>query len=96
MPKYIITDEAEDDIDEILAYIAEDNFEAALDVYSRFLEVFKMLANNPNAGRLRTELNETWRSFPVGNYLIFYRLWARDVSITRVLHSARELDEIIN
>ncbi len=96
MLKYIITDDAEDDIDEILDYIAEDDFTAALDLYNRFLELFRILADNPNAGRLRADLNETWRSFPTGNYVIFYRNWAEEISIMRVLHSARDFNELIN
>jgi toxin ParE1/3/4 len=96
MAKYIVTREAEDDIDEILAYIAADNFEAALRLYNRFLELFEILADNPGAGRERSELKEGMRSFPEGNYLIFYRTWAGKISITRVLHGARDLDELFS
>jgi hypothetical protein len=32
----------------------------------------------------------------LGNYLIFYRLWAGKVAITRVIHSARDLEEIFS
>ena len=96
MAKYIVTREAEDDIDEILAYIAVDNFAASLSLYDRFIELFEMLADNPRAGRERSELKEGIRSFPDGNYLIFYRIWAGKVSIVRVLHSARDLDELFS
>ena len=96
MPKYIITREADDDITEILAFIASDNFSAAMNLYDRFIQLFEMLADNKCAGRERPELKEDLRSFPEGNYLIFYRQWAGNVAIVRVIHAARDLDEIFS
>lgn len=96
MAKHIITREAEADIDEMLAYIASDNFDASLVFYDRLINQFERLADNPMAGRARPELNEGLRSFPLGSYLIFYRVWAGEVAITRVIHSARDLDEIFS
>lgn len=92
----IITPEAEEDIDEILAYIALDNFEASIAFFARLIDRFETLAANPKAGRERPEINEGLRSFPHGNYLIFYRVWAGGVAITRVIHSARDLDEMFD
>jgi len=94
MPKYIITREAGEDINGILAYIAAENFSAALAFYDRLEGIFAMLADNKNAGRERPELKEDLRSFPEGNYLIFYRPWAGKIAIVRVIHGARDLDEI--
>lgn len=96
MAKYTITREAEDDIDEILAFIAADNFDASLALYGRLIDLFEMLADNPKAGRERPDLKEGQRSFPAGNYLVFYRVWAGDIAITRVLHSARDLGELFS
>jgi toxin ParE1/3/4 len=53
-----------------------------------------MLAENPKSGRERAEIKQDLRSFPEGNYLIFYREWAGIVAIVRVLHGARDLDEM--
>jgi toxin ParE1/3/4 len=55
-----------------------------------------MLADNSKLGRERPELSEHLRSFPEGNYLIFYREWAGRIAIVRVLHGARDLDEIFS
>jgi len=96
MAKYIITSEAERDIDEVLAYIASDNYDASLLFYNRLVELFEMLGVNPKAGRERPELSEKLRNFPLGNYLIFYRVWTGKIAITRVLHSARDLDELFS
>lgn len=96
MSRAIITPEAEEDIDEIIAYIASDNFDASVAFYDRLIELFQTLANNPEAGRTRPDLEHGLRSFPFRNYLIFYRIWAGRVAISRVLHSARDLDEIFS
>lgn len=94
MAKYIVTRQAEADMDEIFAYISADNLEAAIRFYDRLLDLFRMLAENPKSGRERRELQEGIRSFPEGNYLIFYRLWAGRIAIVRLVHAARDLDEI--
>lgn len=96
MAKFIVTSEAQGNIDEILAYIAADNFEAAITFYDRLLDVFRMLGENPKAGREREELQEWLRSFPFGNYLIFYRKWTDKIAIARVIHTSRDLDEIFS
>jgi toxin ParE1/3/4 len=96
MPDFIISREAEDDINEILDFIANDNFDASISLYARMIDTFEMLADNPMAGRDRADLKDGMRYFPIGSYLIFYRVWAGKVSITRVLHAARDLDEIFS
>lgn len=94
MGKYVITRQAQEDIDEILVYIAADNLNAAISFNDRLVELFELLADNAKAGRERPELKEDIRSFPEGNYLIFYRLWAGKTAIVRVIHGGRDLDEI--
>ena len=96
MADFIVICEAEDDIDDILAFISIDNFEASVELYGQFVDIFKMLAENPGAGRESSELEHGLRSFPIGSYLIFYRGWANRVSISRVLHGARDFDEIVS
>lgn len=91
MAKCIISREAEEDIDDILEYIALDNFEASIAFYGRLTALFDMLADNPEAGRGRPEIKEDIRSFPDGNYLILYRSWAGQIAIVRVLHAGRDI-----
>jgi toxin ParE1/3/4 len=50
-----------------------------------------MLSDHPHAGQRRTELRPCLRSFPVGNYLIFYRPLRGGVELVRVLHGARDV-----
>ncbi len=96
MGKYRISDDAEADIDEILVYIADDSVEAALALFSKFVDCFEMLANWNESGRVRTELADSLRSFPIGSYLIFYEIRGREVFIVRVLHGTRDIETIFD
>ena len=95
MAEYSISSKAEIDIAEILLYISDDDAVAAFAFERRLFGVFDLLADNPLAGRKRDELKEDTRSFAVGRYVIFYRIWAGDVAIVRVRHSAREIDRLL-
>ena len=95
MGKYIVTPEAEEDLLDIALYIARDNIDAAISHNRRFYEIFQMLADNSATGRERPEIEAGLRSFPEANYHIFYRVWAGKVAISRVIHAARDLDEIV-
>jgi toxin ParE1/3/4 len=54
----------------------------------------KMLAETPGMGRKRDELVPNLRSFPVGNYLIFYRPVNQGIEVLRVMHGARDIPSI--
>src|SRR5436190_23675456 len=81
-----------DDLREILDYIASDSPYAARVVNERIEQTFRMLAQNPHAGRARPELAPEMRSFPTGSNVIFYRFSQNEVFIVRILHAARDSD----
>ncbi len=94
MARYIVTSGCDVEILEIVRYIAADDVDSAIAFYERLKALFELIAENPRMGRERPELSEGLRSFPVGNYVIFYRIWARDVAIVRVIHGARDYDRL--
>lgn len=94
MASYSLTDPAEEDLTEILSYIAADNIEAAASMYYRFHGRFEMLADVPKAGRSRDELVVGLRSFAEGSYIVFYRIVSGSVEIIRVLHGARDIESL--
>lgn len=96
MAKAIVSRDARDDLSDIYDYIAADNVSAAFRLIDRFGKIFVTVAANPRMGRVRPELGERIRSIPDGNYIIFYRRWADTILIVRVLHAARDLDEIFS
>ena len=46
---------------------------------------------NPLAGRTRSELVEGLRSFPVGNYVLFYRPAGGGIELIRALSGYRDI-----
>ena len=95
MRRYRLSRRAKKDLDEIWLYIARDNIEAATRFVDLLTDKFPLLADSPRMGRLREDLQPDLRSFPVKNYLIFYRsLGKTGVAIVRVVHGARDLKSL--
>ena len=93
---YRLTRRARLDLLDIWQHIARDNETAA----DRFIDVLTQkcgfLGENPYAGRARDELRPGYRSFPVGQHVIFYRVVKSDVRIMHVIHGRRDLDTALN
>jgi toxin ParE1/3/4 len=94
MPRVIRSPEAQLDIDEIARHIAQDNMNAALRWLDSLDEQLKKLAHFPGMGPKRDELGAGLRSWPLGNYLIFYRDAKGGIEVARVLHGARNLRRV--
>lgn len=89
--RYEVPLQAIRDMNSIWAYIAKDSEEAATRLVDKFLEEFENLAAMPGTGRRREELAPGLHSFPVGNYLIFYRIESEIIRIVRIVHGSRDL-----
>lgn len=97
MANYVLVPEARNDLLEIFNYIASDSVEAALRVHGRFLEVFELLAENPDVGHYRDDLTtRPVRFFPVYSYLVVYLVDTSPVQIVRVLGGAQDVERILN
>ncbi len=68
---YIISFQAELDLNEIWEYIAEDDLSSANKLIQKFEDNFNKLSDMPNMGIKRQEIKEYLRSFSVGNLLFF-------------------------
>jgi toxin ParE1/3/4 len=79
------------DLIDIWQFIADDNEAAADRLLDRIEGVLLTLRDNPLAGRGRSELAADVRSFPVGNYVIFYRAIDDGVEVIRVLNGYRDI-----
>ena len=91
MPRVRRTPASRGDYREIHDYIALDSPQNSAAVLSRFDARLEMLARNNLIGRPRPELAANLRSFPEGNYVIFYRPIDDGIELIRVLHSARDI-----
>lgn len=102
MPRFTVSPEAQKDLDQIHAHISGDNPDAADRVLEAALATFEALAKMPGMGRPRTFKHSglsglrSFRAEGFRNYLIFYRPAAAGVEIVRVLHGARDLDQLFS
>jgi toxin ParE1/3/4 len=90
------TPASQHDYAEIWAYIAEHNIVAADKLLRKLDETVLFLSQFPRAGPARPELRPGVRSFPVGQYVIFYRPVTDGIELLRVLHGKRNLRRILN
>ena len=84
------------DLLDIWDYIATDSTAQADKMSEAFDRVFSLVAENPEMGRARDELEVGLRSFPVGHYVIFYAAIESGIEVLRVLHSARDVEAIMD
>jgi toxin ParE1/3/4 len=85
---------ARTDILDIWTYVAADNPAAADHVLERIERVLQSISEHPEMGRERSEIMPGLRSFAVMSWVVFYRIADESVVVARVLHGARDLDEL--
>jgi toxin ParE1/3/4 len=91
---YRLSAQARQDLLHIWNYIAEDSEPAADRFIDLLIHHFELLGNNPHAGRRRDELRTGYRSFPVGQYVIFFRFMDDGIQIMRVIHGKRDIGSL--
>ncbi len=90
--------EVEAELDQIWYYVARES--GSIDVADRLIDSitrrFLLLAGHPYLGRRRDDdLRPGLRSFPVGEYVIIYRIEEADVLILHVLHGRRDIETLL-
>lgn len=89
---------AEEDLDEIISYIAVDNLRAAEALATRIEKSLLHLSVHPYLGRIPNEeelANAGYRYLIVENYLIFYIVEDREIVIHRIIHGARDYRRLL-
>jgi toxin ParE1/3/4 len=94
MPIVQRTEQADEDLMDIWAYIAQDNPRAADRLSDEIESKFILLSEQPYLGPARPDIAPELRYFPVGNYLILYREIAEGIEVARVIHGARRLSNL--
>jgi toxin ParE1/3/4 len=94
---YRFTCVASTDINSIWESIAQNNSDAADRFIHKLYEQVEMLARFPQAGHRREDLagDRPLLFLPVGRYMIAYQAQNQSLVVVRVLHSARNLSEIL-
>lgn len=79
------------DLVEIWDHIANDSPTAADRLLARLKMAEQQLLLFPQMGQSRPDVRVDVRHWPVGDYLILYRVTAERLEIVRVVHGARDL-----
>jgi toxin ParE1/3/4 len=89
-----LTNSAQLDLLDIWLYESAKSTEVADRQIDEITSTYEKFLDFPEMGRSRDELFPGYRSFPKDQFVIFYRLITEGVEIIRVIHGARNLDEI--
>ena len=96
MGRIVTSPLAESDLDDIWFYIALDNPGAADRFLDKIDDKLKTFSDHPISGRLRSELADGLRSFPIDAYVVYYLPLKDGLHIIRVLHGARDHDKLFS
>jgi plasmid stabilization system protein ParE len=94
---YILSVDADFDLDEIWEYIAADNIDAADDWIEKLFDAFEALGQTPGMGHRREDLTSYPVLFwPIGSYLIIYRAELRPIEIVAVTRGSRDIPAFLS
>lgn len=83
---------AKNDVLEIWEYIASNSTSQADAFIDEIDRLLSTIAQHSDMGRVRNDLLKGLKSFPIGKYIIFYRVILNGIELIRVFHSARDID----
>lgn len=89
---------AEEDLAEIVSFIADDNPTAAIATADKIEKNLLLLSENPHLGRMPRDeeiKNLGYRYIIVQNHIIFYTIEGRTILVHRILHGARNYKTLL-
>ncbi|MBL7995622.1 type II toxin-antitoxin system RelE/ParE family toxin [bacterium] len=89
---------AEEDLNEIILFIAQDNPPAAENMATNIEKNIQMLASHPLLGKVPNEselAGAGYRYLIVDNYLIFYTIEEETIFVHRIIHGARDYRRLL-
>lgn len=95
LPRRIAVTQSREDALDIWAYVARDNPRAATKLLRLFDETLRRLAESPGIGAAQDKYRAGLRSFPIGNYVLFYEAIAEGIRVIRILHAARNWPDLL-
>jgi toxin ParE1/3/4 len=86
----------EQDLDNIAAYIAEDNPCRAVTFIQDIRAKFREIQRNPLIYQRRSDIGDEARMATVGSYAILFRIVGEVIRIERVAYGGRDLPSILD
>jgi toxin ParE1/3/4 len=98
MGSFRVLPETEAELDDIWLYVARES--NSIEVANRLIDSitgrFWLLAQHRQIGRRRDhDLRSGLRSFPVGEYVIIYRIEGEEVLILHVMRGSRDIESLL-
>jgi len=90
---------AEQDLTELISYLAAENPSAAAETLDRIESRFQSLATHPFAGRVPRDselIALGYRVLVIDNYLAFYKVKRTTILVYRILHGARDICHLLS
>jgi plasmid stabilization system protein ParE len=92
----VITAEAEADLEQIAAYVAEQSSRGALNLMRQLRERCETLTDAPRGYPLVPRYEHLGiRRRPFGRFLIFYRVGDDAIEVVHILHGARDYESLL-
>ena len=94
MEQFLLSKEAKNDLRSIAVFTENRWGRAQRNLYIKQLdEAFLMLAQNPNLGISCDYIRDSYRKFPQGSHIIFYKRDAKsNILVVRILHKSMDYD----
>ena len=86
----------ESDLDDIAAYIAQDNPRRAVTFVREIRATFRTIQRNPLIYQLRPDVGDEARIATMGRYVILFRVGNDTVRIERVVYGSRDLPAVLD
>jgi toxin ParE1/3/4 len=94
MNRYKLSRQAEQDLEDIWVYLADQDDIRADKQVAQILNRLPMLAQYPDMGKSRDDLAPNLRSFPSKPYIVFYTKSQDRIEIIRVIHHSRNIEDL--
>ncbi len=97
MSGYVLSVDADSDLDEIWEYIAGDSIDAADRWTNKLFDAFEAFGRTPSIGHKREDLTAYSVLFwPVGAYLVIYRAERTPIEIVAVTQGSRDIPAFLS
>ncbi len=93
--KFRYSPQAENDIEEISNFIAQDNYRAAMNWIDAIEQKCDRLVDMPKLGISLGNARQNARMISMGKYIILYRETKTGIEIARVVHGARQWQDLL-
>ena len=101
MEKYnvIFMKSALEDLEEIILYIAKDSKDSAIKFHDKIMDKSKALETFHKLGLLVPDNkigNSGFRVIIIDKYLMFYKIYEKEIIILRILHGSRDYPQLFS